>query len=411
MALCCQDLVLSSASSPKDSILLSHTTTLTMTISSFLTLPTELLAKVVLACDESDLPNLRLACSQLYASSTKRFGQIYFANLILANSGLEALIEITNHSVFSCCVKTIVCGTSREEDPIPTVLVHSGTSSSSSSSSYTQRLTLALNNLKRHGNHGVILGVHDDQILERIDGFTIVGSSGENARTSDCHLRATMECLKTAAHLSYDLSKLRIHLMQSSLGVLDSDEFASILFSEEGTFNPSLDLYLEIYWNGGASLPINISPGQLHLSCYYLMDERHFIDLPKFGTALKTTGFERIVFKDAGVLSRPLLNFLSRAPRAIKHLEFSKVDMWQGFLNKGAVQEKYPFDFLRDHLNLESLTISDLRLWRPVGNDVACGSHLLIEGPLVLEGQMDIHEGLNELIAQSNTWLAGGEFA
>lgn len=383
------------------------TPTLTMTVSLLLTLPAELLAKVVLACDTLDLPNLRLTSCQLSASSTERFGQVYFANLVLANSSLEALIEITNHSVFSRCVKTIVCGSSREEVSIPTPPVHSGISSSS----YTKRLALALNNLKRHGNHDVVLGVHDDQISDRIDGFSSVGSRSENARTSDCHIQATMKCLKTAAQLSYNFSKLRIHLMQGSLGVLDSDEFASILFSEAGTFNPTLDLCLEIYWNGGSSLPINISPGQLHLSYYYLTDERHFIALPKFGIALKTTEFERIIFKDAGVLSRPLLNFLNRVPLAIKHLEFSNVRMWQGFLNKGAIQENYPFDFLRDYLKLESLTISDLRLWKPVGNDVACGSHLLIEGPLVFKGQKDIHEGLNNLIAQSNAWLTGTELA
>ncbi|THZ43184.1 hypothetical protein D6C90_05106 [Aureobasidium pullulans] len=149
-----------------------------------LTLSTEILVKISEECEDSDLPNMRLVCREFCNSSTKAFGQVYFADLhvLLVEPSLDILVEITAHPIYGRCVKTIVCGTARtikpvmeydEEEggePIPTL-----SPEFERSEGHIAKLVTALNNLKLHGNLEVALGIHSDEVWTKGNGFRLLG--------------------------------------------------------------------------------------------------------------------------------------------------------------------------------------------------------------------------------------------
>lgn len=81
----------------------------------FLTLPNELLTNIADYVSPKDLPNFRLTCKTLANIAAKQFGQKRLAHrrFIFTKYSLQGLIDMTGHSVFGPCIKSIMFGTDR----------------------------------------------------------------------------------------------------------------------------------------------------------------------------------------------------------------------------------------------------------------------------------------------------------
>ncbi|KAI4749108.1 hypothetical protein E4T50_00663 [Aureobasidium sp. EXF-12298] len=79
----------------------------------FLTLPDELLMNISDNVAYEDLPNFRLTCKTLANIAAKRFGENGLAHrrFIFTEHSLTSLVDMTAHSVFGPCIKSIMFGT------------------------------------------------------------------------------------------------------------------------------------------------------------------------------------------------------------------------------------------------------------------------------------------------------------
>jgi hypothetical protein len=90
----------------------------------FLTLPDELLTNITDHVSPKDLPNFRLTCKTLANIAAKQFGQKRLAHrrFIFTKYSLQGLIDMTGHSVFGPCIKSIMFGTDRPTNELQDLL-------------------------------------------------------------------------------------------------------------------------------------------------------------------------------------------------------------------------------------------------------------------------------------------------
>ncbi|CAD0029066.1 unnamed protein product [Aureobasidium pullulans] len=333
-----------------------------------LTLSTEILVKISEECEDSDLPNMRLVCREFCNSSTKAFGQVYFADLhvLLIEPSLDILVEITAHSIYGRCVKTIVCGTARkikpvmesdeeEGEPIPTL-----SPEFERSEGHIAKLVTALNNLKHHGNLEVALGIHSDEAWTKGNGFRLLGA------TSATMFPINKKCFRFLEELELDR-------------IIKNDTIFSSMFSAAGTFNTNTSIRLD-FVQGSSSEPSSIMIGisdsnQLDLTNILLAGEIWaFLGSPYWTSsyirvlklALDLTKFEHLTLTDMTISTSVFQTVFAKSEGSIKHLKLSNVITSESVPGEGDPTEV--LCYLKDQLQLESLTLDRIEITKQIDN-------------------------------------------
>ncbi|THY67142.1 hypothetical protein D6C97_01023 [Aureobasidium pullulans] len=398
-----------------------------------LTLSTEILVKISEECEDSDLPNMRLVCREFCNSSTKAFGQVYFADLhvLLVEPSLDILVEITAHPIYGRCVKTIVCGTARtikpvmeydEEEggePIPTL-----SPEFERSEGHIAKLVTALNNLKLHGNLEVALGIHSDEVWTKGNGFRLLGGpiTYDGYVVKDFDASGTLGSLLEATSATmFPINKKCFRFLEELEldRIIKNDTIFSSMFSAAGTFNTNTSIRLD-FVQGSSSEPSSIMIGisdsnQLDLTNILLAGEIWaFLGSPYWTSsyirilklALNLTKFEHLTLTDMAISTSVFQTAFTDSEGFIKHLKLSNVITSESVPGEGDPTEV--LCYLKDQLQLESLTLNKIEITKQIDNGLQSTNisiDHLIKGTKVFDGHTEVQEALEILISRANSWF------
>ncbi|THY80528.1 hypothetical protein D6C92_10603 [Aureobasidium pullulans] len=399
-----------------------------------LTLSTEILVKISEECEDSDLPNMRLVCREFCNSSTKAFGQVYFADLhvLLVEPSLDILVEITAHPIYGRCVKTIVCGTARtiklvmeyveeEEEgaPIPTL-----SPEFERSEGHIAKLVTALNNLKHHGNLEVALGIHSDEAWTKGNGFRLLGGliTYDGYVVKDFDASGTLGSLLEATSATmFPINKKCFRFLEDLEldRIIKNDTIFSSMFSAAGTFNTNTSIRLD-FVQGSSSEPSSIMIGisdsnQLDLTNILLAGEIWaFLGSPYWTSsyirvlklALDLTKFEHLTLTDMAISTSVFQTVFTDSEGSIKHLKLSNVITSESVPGQGDPTEV--LCYLKDQLQLESLTLNKIEITKQMDNGLQSTNisiDHLIKGTKVFDGHTEVQEALEILISRANSWF------
>ncbi|THX70449.1 hypothetical protein D6D04_09910 [Aureobasidium pullulans] len=398
-----------------------------------LTLSTEILVKISEECEDSDLPNMRLVCREFCNSSTKAFGQVYFADLhvLLVEPSLDILVEITAHPIYGRCVKTIVCGTARtikpvmeydeeeEGEPIPIL-----SPEFERSEGHIAKLVTALNNLKHHGNLEVALGIHSDEAWTKGNGFRLLGGpiTYDDYVVKDFDASGTLGSLLEATSATmFPINKKCFRFLEELEldRMIKNDTMFSSMFSAAGTFNTNTSIRMN-FVQGGTSGPSSIMIGisdsnQLDLTNVLLAGEisavlgspyytSSYIRILKL--ALDLTKFEHLILTDMTMDTSVFQTVFAKSEGSIKHLKLSNVITSESDPGQGEPTEV--LCYLKDELKLESLTLDRIEITKQIDNGLQSTNisiDHLIEGEKVFDGRTEVQEALEILISRANSWF------
>lgn len=149
-----------------------------------LELPTEVLSHIFDACEDFDLPNLRLVCKQFRDVSTRRFAMVNFGKTIHVVSpfSIDTLVNITEHPVFSEYVRHVaICSARRTQQPataydLPAILINHNLCLNAyvKTGRFARRMERVFGNIKSH--HGsVTISIYDNPGRDRFgmhNGYT-----------------------------------------------------------------------------------------------------------------------------------------------------------------------------------------------------------------------------------------------
>ncbi|THX28970.1 hypothetical protein D6D12_04505 [Aureobasidium pullulans] len=398
-----------------------------------LTLSTEILVKISEECEDSDLPNMRLVCREFCNSSTKAFGQVYFADLhvLLVEPSLDILVEITAHPIYGRCVKTIVCGTARtikpvmeydeeeEGEPIPTL-----SPEFERSEGHIAKLVTALNNLKHHGNLEVALGIHSDEAWTKGNGFRLLGGpiTYDGYAVKDFDASGTLGSLLEATSATmFPINKKCFRFLEELEldRIIKNDTISSSMFSAAGTFNTNTSIRMD-FIQGGTSGPSSIMIGisdsnQLDLTNVLLAGEISAVLGSPYYTssyirvlklALDLTKFELLTLTDMTIDTSVFQTVFAKSEGSIKHLKLSNVITSESAPGEGEPTEV--LCYLKDQLQLESLTLDKIEITKQIDNGLQSTNisiDHLIEGEKVFDGHTEVQEALETLISRANSWF------
>ncbi|TIA46698.1 hypothetical protein D6C77_10461 [Aureobasidium pullulans] len=397
-----------------------------------LTLSTEILVKISEECEDSDLPNMRLVCREFCNSSTKAFGQVYFADLhvLLVEPSLDILVEITAHPIYGRCVKTIVCGTARtikpvmeydeeEGEPIPTL-----SPEFERSEGHIAKLVTALNNLKHHRNLEVALGIHSDEAWTKGNGFRLLGGpiTYDGYAVKDFDASGTLGSLLEATSATmFPINKKCFRFLEELEldRIIKNDTIFSSMFSAAGTFNTNTSIRLDfVQWSssGPSSIMISMSDSnQLDLTNILLAgDFSALLGSPYYTSsyirvlklALELTEFEYLTLTDMTIDTSDFQTVFAKSEGSIKHLKLSNVITSESVPGEGDPTEV--LCYLKDQLQLESLTLDRIEITKQIDNGLQSTNisiDHLIEGTKVFDGHTEVQEALEILISKANSWF------
>lgn len=398
-----------------------------------LTLSTEILVKISEECEDSDLPSMRLVCREFCNSSTKAFGQVYFADLhvLLVEPSLDILVEITAHPIYGRCVKTIVCGTARtikpvmeydeeeEGEPIPTL-----SPEFERSEGHIAKLVTALNNLKHHGNLEVALGIHSDEAWTKGNGFRLLGGpiTYDGYVVKDFDASGTLGSLLEATSATmFPINKKCFRFLEDLEldRIIKNDTISSSMFSAAGTLNTDTSIRLDfVQWSssGPSSIMISMSDSnQLDLTSILLAgDFSALLGSPYYTSSyirilelvLGLTEFERLTLTNMSISTSVFQTVFAKSEGSIKHLKLSDVITSESVPGEGEPTEV--LCYLKDQLKLESLTLNKIEITKQIDNGLQSTNisiDHLIEGEKVFDGHAEVQEALEILISRANSWF------
>ncbi|KAH0015770.1 hypothetical protein KCU78_g8071, partial [Aureobasidium melanogenum] len=373
-----------------------------------LTLSNEILTMIASECDPADLKNMRLASKLMHQTATKPFARKKFSRrrFIFTYKSMKALVDITAHPVFGPHLTCLTFGTHRMEkvngyqwldqqashndEAVRFDIYEAMHNAFIGNDHHIKMLTLALKNLKKCHNTGVILGVHDDlhQGNTRRRGYAFEASYQgfspehvdinqtlyavmESRRRSGCPFKTLKMCLSSSTGSLQDLEEDGADTLNS---LLNKSRFGS------GT---TLDLHINI-WQYASYSKLKILSGFTRIEL-----SRHSFGECAISPPL-LNDLQSILIETSNVDLDELVWFLQQHGKSLRKLDLRQIHMYASG-SPTALALNF-LRFIRSELPLTHLSIEGFE----VGQTIVIPE----SGKMVYEGKDKVIEGLDKLIEE-----------
>ncbi|KAH0017911.1 hypothetical protein KCU78_g7372, partial [Aureobasidium melanogenum] len=367
---------------------------------------------------------MRLASKLMHQVATKPFARKKFSRrrFVFTYQSMKALVDISAHPVFGPHLTCLTFGTHRMErnnwyltldqqanhndEAVRFDIYEAMHNAFIGNDHHIKMLTLALKNLKKCHNTGVILGVHDDLhqgesrrrgyafeasyqgfAPEQVDIAQTLYAVMESRRRSGCSFKTLKMCLSSSTGSLHDLEED------------GADTLNSLLHKSRSGSGTTLDLHLNI-WQDASYSKLKILSGftRIELSRHTLGRWENTVPLlgfnpltyPTIWLAIAQSALQSIFIETSDAEYDRLVEFLQHHGTSLRKLELRQIHMFAfespialilGFLR-----------FLQSDLPLTYLSIEGFEV----------GQTIVIPelGEMVFEGKDKVVEGLEKLIEE-----------
>ncbi|THW11194.1 hypothetical protein D6D24_07372 [Aureobasidium pullulans] len=409
----------------------------------FLTLPNELLTIISDAIEPGDLPNFRLTCRTLNDVSSKHFGEKRLAHrrFIFTEYSMTGLMDMTAHSVFGPCIKSVLFGTHCLTNNLDTLMKAIDSSKvtdieamvilrkyhtcwDTRSRFYADRrlsrmLVLALSNLRVLGNQ-VALGVFND-VPDGVRGLYTRPLSGYGSEHQSRALPFVKLMMSNVSTLSiifascnvvgFSPHRIVLDLSESGIDMETSHAFDSFMLGNSGHIPPTIDACIKDRQTktcvsssqSSLSLRPRILPGDIWTEPENRTVSNVSLNVV-FRTALATAHFRRFRMDSCSIQAGVLLPVLRRFRRTLQVVELINIAIWVGDKYDAPRCVLPVLCTLRDDLQLQELVMDNVRAYH---EDYYNGGILVANGRSWY-GQQQIHQGLSVFIDfGADSWDGG----